>query len=183
MDKPNEKPLYGGQAVMEGVMMRGKNAYAVAVRDPENRIVVHTQPLNPAIYDSFISRTPFLRGITMLWDALGIGMKALMFSADVAMPEMPDGEEDGELSEALEVTESVPVGSPSETVDRQADEAFKATRLRWYAGQKGDTDSTSEPWLGMPLIFGVKYIAVASRTSPAVDRLGYDVEITAKDSM
>ena len=127
MENPNEKPLYGGQAVMEGVMMRGKNAYAVAVRDPDNRIVVHTQPLNPAIYNSFISRTPFLRGITMLWDALGIGMKALMFSADVAIPE--DEREDTPASQQSETTLSTNgAGADSaldgETIDRQADDIF-----------------------------------------------------------
>ncbi len=80
----SENQLYGGQAVIEGVMMRGRHAYAVAVRDPHKNIVVHTEPLNPHIYDSVISRTPFLRGLTMLWDALGIGIKSLMFSADIA---------------------------------------------------------------------------------------------------
>lgn len=128
MEKQDEKPLYGGQAVMEGVMMRGKNAYAVAVRDPENRIVVHTQPLNPAIYDSFISRTPFLRGITMLWDALGIGMKALMFSADVAMPEMEDDEVSTKAESEGQIytngTAQSIESSVSETVDRQADDIF-----------------------------------------------------------
>ena len=136
MENQNEKPLYGGQAVMEGVMMRGKNAYAVAVRDPENRIVVHTQPLNPAIYDSFISRTPFLRGITMLWDALGIGMKALMFSADVAMPEMEEEDEsqsnsqklhDGQSDGAVYLNGASNTSikeAPSETIDRQADDIF-----------------------------------------------------------
>lgn len=136
MENQKEKPLYGGQAVMEGVMMRGKNAYAVAVRDPENRIVVHTQPLNPAIYNSFISRTPFLRGITMLWDALGIGMKALMFSADVALP---DEDEDGKPLDTVQTIEEVRQDGPvyvngsataalkeasSETIDRQADDIF-----------------------------------------------------------
>jgi uncharacterized protein YqhQ len=53
----------------------------------------------------------------MLWDALGIGMKALMFSADVAMPEDDDGAKD-------KTTPSMPVGSPGETVDRQADDIF-----------------------------------------------------------
>lgn len=122
MENANPKPLYGGQAVVEGVMMRGKNAYAVAVRDPENRIVVHTEPLNPAIYDSFISRTPFLRGITMLWDALGIGMKALMFSADVAVPEDEDGEAMAQIAQQHATgNESF---SPSETVERAADDIF-----------------------------------------------------------
>ncbi|MEM8857112.1 MAG: DUF1385 domain-containing protein [Chloroflexota bacterium] len=130
MENANQKPLYGGQAVVEGVMMRGKNAYAVAVRDPENRIVVHTEPLNPAIYDSFISRTPFLRGITMLWDALGIGMKALMFSADVAVPD-EEGEGDSpqasqyspDLTEPSEIVETSQMQA-SETVERSADDIF-----------------------------------------------------------
>ena len=89
-DRTGEQPLYGGQAVIEGVMMRGKNAFSVAVRDPEDNIVIHTEPLNPHIYDSFISRTPFLRGLTLLWDALGLGVKSLMFAADVAIPEDED---------------------------------------------------------------------------------------------
>ncbi len=87
MSNQGEKPLYGGQAVIEGVMMRGKNAFSVAVRDPDDNIVIHTEPLNPRIYDSFISRTPFLRGLTLLWDALGLGVKSLMFAADIAVPE------------------------------------------------------------------------------------------------
>ncbi|MCA9979575.1 MAG: DUF1385 domain-containing protein [Anaerolineales bacterium] len=78
------KPVYGGQAVIEGVMMRGATAFAVAVRDPEGNIILHQEKLNKRIYDSPISRTPFLRGLTMLWDALGLGMKSLVFSAEVA---------------------------------------------------------------------------------------------------
>ncbi len=78
---------YGGQAVIEGVMMRGSRALAVAVRDPQGNIVVHTEPLNAKIYGNRVARMPFVRGLTMLWDALGLGIKALMFSADVALEE------------------------------------------------------------------------------------------------
>jgi uncharacterized protein YqhQ len=82
------KPFnYGGQAVIEGVMMRGSRMMAVALRHPEGRIVVKTEPLNETLYRGPISRVPFLRGLVMLWDALGLGMKALMMSADVAMGE------------------------------------------------------------------------------------------------
>jgi len=82
------KPFnYGGQAVIEGVMMRGSRMMAVALRHPEGRIVVKTEPLNEALYCGPISRVPFLRGLVTLWDALGLGMKALMMSADVAMGE------------------------------------------------------------------------------------------------
>jgi uncharacterized protein YqhQ len=78
-------PAYGGQAVLEGVMMRGRAFMAVAVRAPSGAIVVRSERLPSHLYGGFIGRTPFLRGLTMLWDSLGLGMKALMFSADVAM--------------------------------------------------------------------------------------------------
>lgn len=78
---------YGGQAVMEGVMMRGAKHMTVAVRNPAGEIIIHTEPLNAKIYGGLISKLPFLRGIVMLWDALVLGMRALLFSADVALEE------------------------------------------------------------------------------------------------
>lgn len=81
---------YGGQAVIEGVMMRGAHSTAIAVRDPEGQIVVHEQPLNKTLYRSWIARTPFVRGVVGLWDALGLGTRALMWSADVALGEEED---------------------------------------------------------------------------------------------
>ncbi|PID85004.1 MAG: hypothetical protein CSB13_10265 [Chloroflexi bacterium] len=94
---------YGGQAVIEGVMMRGSRALAVAVRNPEGRIVVHTEPLSETIYGGRVARWPFVRGLTMLWDALGLGIKALMFSAKVALEEEnEEGEEKEEPSKVFE---------------------------------------------------------------------------------
>ena len=78
---------YGGQAVIEGVMMRGAHKAAIAVRNPKGEIVIHEQPLNAALYRGRISKTPFLRGLVGLWDALGLGTRALMWSADVALDE------------------------------------------------------------------------------------------------
>ena len=82
---------YGGQAVLEGVMMRGKKAVAVAVRDPKGQIVIHSEPLDARVYGGPIARLPFLRGLTMLWDSLVLGMRSLMFSADVAIAEADAG--------------------------------------------------------------------------------------------
>lgn len=76
-------PIYGGQAVLEGVMMRGSQAMAVAVRDPKGEIQVHTQPLGN-LYRGRFSKIPFLRGLLGLWDALGLGMQSLTYSANVA---------------------------------------------------------------------------------------------------
>jgi uncharacterized protein YqhQ len=73
---------YGGQAVIEGVLMRGKSAMAIAMRAPDGQIVTHTENLS-AVYKGWVSRTPFLRGILLLWDALGLGIHALTISANV----------------------------------------------------------------------------------------------------
>ncbi|MEN8242442.1 MAG: DUF1385 domain-containing protein [Chloroflexota bacterium] len=75
-------PAYGGQAVIEGVMMRGARAVAIAMRDPNNEIVLHTEPLGK-IYQSKIPKLPFLRGLVMLWDAMALGMRALTISANM----------------------------------------------------------------------------------------------------
>ena len=82
---------YGGQAVLEGVMMRGRRWASVAVRAPNRKIVVRSERLPVHLYAGWISKTPFLRGLTVLWDSLGLGMKALMFSAVVA-----EGDDDPE---------------------------------------------------------------------------------------
>jgi uncharacterized protein YqhQ len=88
----NREFNYGGQAVIEGVMMRGSRALAVAVRDPQGEIVVHTEPLDARIYGGKLARIPFVRGLTLLWDALGLGIKSLMFSANVALEEEEEAE-------------------------------------------------------------------------------------------
>src|SRR5262245_49394858 len=72
---------YGGQAVIEGVMMRGRKALAIAMRAPDGQIVIHKENLG-TVYRSRISKIPFLRGIILLWDALGLGMRALTISAN-----------------------------------------------------------------------------------------------------
>jgi uncharacterized protein YqhQ len=74
---------YGGQALIEGVMIRGSRVAAVAVRKPNGELVVYLETLNPLLY-GVLGKIPFLRGITMLWDSLGLGFRALMYSADVA---------------------------------------------------------------------------------------------------
>ncbi|HRW46544.1 MAG TPA: DUF1385 domain-containing protein, partial [Caldilinea sp.] len=81
------KQYYGGQAVIEGVMMRGRKSMAVAVRNPQGEIVLHEEPLTAKIYTSTWGQWPFVRGLAMLWDALGLGIRALMWSGEVAAQE------------------------------------------------------------------------------------------------
>ncbi len=78
----NQLPTYGGQAVIEGVMMRGASAVAIAMRDPNQEIVIHTEELS-GIYKSRLIKIPFLRGLVGLWDALVLGMRALTMSANI----------------------------------------------------------------------------------------------------
>jgi uncharacterized protein YqhQ len=75
-------PSYGGQALMEGVLMRGSHYLSVAVRDPSGKIIVQNEKLG-GIYTSSIVKIPFLRGLVILWDAIGLGTKYLTFSANI----------------------------------------------------------------------------------------------------
>lgn len=83
MNKP--KSYYGGQAVIEGVMMRGKQVAVIAVRNPHGDIVIHEEKLTTWLHQLPLSQLPFLRGIVGLWDSLTLGTKSLMWSANVAM--------------------------------------------------------------------------------------------------
>ncbi|MCL0037186.1 DUF1385 domain-containing protein [Dehalococcoidia bacterium] len=74
---------YGGQAVLEGVMMRGPNRMKVAVRRPDGEIVSMADPVS-TIYAGRLQKMPLLRGIFALIEALILGVKALMFSAKIA---------------------------------------------------------------------------------------------------
>jgi hypothetical protein len=83
---------YGGQAVMEGVMIRGPRNMAVACRKPDGQIVVRTEALG-GLYAGPVRRIPLVRGVVVLWETLALGMRALIWSSAVAM-----GEEDQETS-------------------------------------------------------------------------------------
>ncbi|MCB9435978.1 MAG: DUF1385 domain-containing protein [Anaerolineales bacterium] len=100
MEKP--KFNYGGQAVMEGVMMRGAHIAAIAVRDPQGNIVIHEEALNAALYRGRMSRIPFVRGLVGLWDALVLGTRALIWSANVALREEEEESEPQPATEAKE---------------------------------------------------------------------------------
>ena len=77
--------FYGGQAVIEGVLMRGKAHYAVAARRKDGSIVVVEEPLTSRVYTSAVWKQPLLRGIAGLVEMLHLGMRALTWSANVQM--------------------------------------------------------------------------------------------------
>jgi len=81
----NKNFHYGGQAVIEGVMMRGPKDFAVAVRRSDGEIVLTTESVEGVMGRFKWLNKPFLRGTLALIDSLALGIKALKFSADIAM--------------------------------------------------------------------------------------------------
>jgi len=76
---------YGGQAVLEGVMMRGRRSLAIVVRHPLGQIALRTLALDPRRLSQRVRRVPVVRGAVGVWEMLVIGMKALNFSASVQL--------------------------------------------------------------------------------------------------
>jgi uncharacterized protein YqhQ len=89
----------GGQAVLEGVMMRGPSAWSVAVRKPDGEIAEVNQPIASALLKHRWLRLPVLRGVVALGESLAIGFRALAISANyAAQEENEEGEVQTELS-------------------------------------------------------------------------------------
>ena len=86
----NKRVYYGGQAVIEGVMIRGPRSIAIACRRPDGEIAVRSEELS-GVYAGLPRRLPFVRGVIVLWETLALGMRALMWSSSVQMGQ--DGEE------------------------------------------------------------------------------------------
>lgn len=80
------KHNYGGQAVIEGVMIRGRTSVVTAIRRPGGEIAVVSQP-SPSITTSWMRRAPLIRGVVILIEAMVLGIRSLMLSANVAMEE------------------------------------------------------------------------------------------------
>ncbi len=81
-----EKHYYGGQAVIDGVMMRGQKTLVTAVRHPRGEVVTDIQILSP-MYSGAARRMPFVRGVIVMIESLVLGIKSLMFSANVSLEE------------------------------------------------------------------------------------------------
>ena len=88
-----DKPIVGGQAVIEGVMMRGFGKVATAVREPDGNINVQIKSVSSIAERFPVLKLPILRGAVSLFESLSLGMKSLSFSAQAA------GEEDEQLSD------------------------------------------------------------------------------------
>jgi uncharacterized protein YqhQ len=99
---PGELDLaVGGQAVIEGVMMRSPTAIATAVRIPDGRVVIRKKPFRSAVRRFSFLNIPILRGGIHLIESLGLGIDALMFSADQAISEERVSAEQSRLRDTL----------------------------------------------------------------------------------
>jgi uncharacterized protein YqhQ len=101
MAKKEEKTYYGGQAVMEGVMMRGKKAYAMAVRKPDGEIVIIEKPLSTLTERFPVLKWPLIRGVTALCSSMALGFTSLSQSADIAFDGIDETEEPGRFEKWL----------------------------------------------------------------------------------
>lgn len=92
----------GGQAVIEGVMMKGPRDIAIAVRSPDNEIIVKKEPIEGIITKYKLNKIPFLRGGLALIDSMVLGIKSLNYAVDIAMPEENTDEEPGKFEVFLQ---------------------------------------------------------------------------------
>jgi uncharacterized protein YqhQ len=101
---------FGGQALLEGVLMRGRSAVGVAMRHPDGTIVSAAEPLNSVLHRNRFARAPFMRGIVLLYETLVIGTRWLMKSGSVQAE--GEGEEMGRgtIAVTLVVTLALAVG-------------------------------------------------------------------------
>jgi len=83
----NPPTAYGGQAVIEGVMIRGRRTIGLACRLPNGEIYRYREPLSSLLVRSRLARAPFVRGLIVLWESLSYGTRMLMKSADMQLQE------------------------------------------------------------------------------------------------
>src|SRR5512143_3661618 len=88
-----EETLVGGQAVLEGVMMRSPHAWGISVRKPDGTISTHSEPLDRLSEKHPWMGWPVVRGVMTLGQAMKLGFRALRYSADVAMDALRPAEE------------------------------------------------------------------------------------------
>jgi uncharacterized protein YqhQ len=102
LESGEEPTLVGGQAVLEGVMMRSPHAWGICIRRPDGSLATHSEPLEKLSDKHKWMAWPFVRGLITLGQAMGLGFRALRYSANVAMeqlePEKAKAEEKTEIS-------------------------------------------------------------------------------------
>jgi uncharacterized protein YqhQ len=113
---------YGGQAVMEGVMMRGRRSAAMAIRRPDGSIYLYEEALNPRLYQNRLFRLPFLRGMLLLWEMLVLGTRLMTLSANVATGALdPDAPAVASEASAMRQSDSAIDHNSSDVIPEKAE--------------------------------------------------------------
>lgn len=99
LEEGGQETLVGGQAVLEGVMMRSPHAWAIACRKPSGEISVHSEPLERLSEKHKWMGWPVVRGVITLGHAMSLGFRALKFSANTALDELMPEKSDGKKLE------------------------------------------------------------------------------------
>jgi uncharacterized protein YqhQ len=108
---------YGGQAVMEGVMMRGRKSAAMAIRRPDGSVYLYEEALNSRLYKNRLFRLPFLRGMLLLWEMLVLGTRLMTLSANVATGALdPDVPTDESEASGIRREDSAIVGNSTDII-------------------------------------------------------------------
>jgi uncharacterized protein YqhQ len=139
---------YGGQAVIEGVMMRGSRSMAIAVRDPDGEIIIHEQAIDSPLYSGVWSRIPFVRGLGLLWDSLGLGTQALNYSAKIASKAVSGNDETANQ----DIKAAATVGEAASYVDGVVPAA---------AGNAGGANGEGEIEFGGAVLWGTMIFSFA----------------------
>jgi uncharacterized protein YqhQ len=104
LEEGGEETLVGGQAVLEGVMMRSPHAWAIACRKPSGEIITHSEPLERLSEKHPWMAWPILRGVVTLGHAMTLGFRALKFSGNVALEELQAGEPQDSGKKKIEIS-------------------------------------------------------------------------------
>ena len=107
--KPEKEDIAGGQAIIEGVMMRHGNKIAAAVRRPDQQIVFQEREYIPLTKRYKVLGWMFIRGTITLFEMMIVGFKALMFSADVALSEEEQKPQDWQMYLSLAISMSIAI--------------------------------------------------------------------------
>src|ERR1700741_2593612 len=128
-----EETLVGGQAVLEGVMMRSPHAWAIAVRKPSGEVATHSEPLDRPSDKHKWMGWPVVRGVMTLGYAMTLGYRALRFSANVAIEEVMQGTGKGHAETGAKPAQSLSNGE-SEAEPSKAQGRERAAHISgWLA--------------------------------------------------
>ncbi len=155
----------GGQAVMEGVMMRNGEKWAVAVRTADQKITVKTGLYNGVIKNKSVNKIPILRGVCSFIDSLYLGMKSLMFSADL-FAEESEKELEERLAEEQKKAEKKAAKLRKASKEAEAQQVLEKAREkaesereklkeRAQSGNGKSSDSDNSLLLTLTLIFSL----------------------------